>query len=485
MKKIGLLFVLLLTFSSMFAQLKVINQQQLKVTSSHKECSIISLGENGFVVYEEKKTSDDLIKILFTSFNSKLEKVWDKEVSFDEDMYTYLIGSDHDGIYLIAYNSVSMTILNDKADEFMMVNISNDGELSQKKIKFDKKIELYKGVFINNACYFDVFMEKKGYMLKFDFSSMSMSKNIFKIPENTVIPDRFSFGNTLYFRVRSLKKSINYDALYSIEDGVVVDKVLMERTDEDDIEKVNVIETDSLHQFVLITKMDSRFGSLMPDENPERQCYIANMDNFSKGVIHKVDKATSDVFTKDRGVKIQNGPLANTFTGKYKLYKGKYLLSSSIRVQDKNIFVFEKYQEMYLENSNSYTTVGYLFTNVIVWCVNDEGVLEWSKNYECENISPFEKSKISAKPHIDNSFVLFGFFNSDYSYKIISEKGAVIKDTQEEKTVTNAKTLQTELVGYNTLKLNKGTFLIWSIIQNNKKEKKQDLDLELMSIEIK
>lgn len=478
--------MLLLASSSLFSQLKVVNQGQTIVKNSNEKISVISVEGKGFLVYQKQENEGKrgLTSWQFTLFNSNIEKIWDKVVELDEEMYSYLIGTYNGGVNLIAYNGFT-SMEQSKADEFVMVNITFEGELTQKSFKLEDKVELFDGVFINDACYFDVFMDDNDYIMKFDFSTLSMSKNSFKTPDNTIIPERYSDGKYMYCRVRSLKKSLNYDALYTIEDGVVMDKVLMERTDDDDIEQIKVINSDSLHKFILMTKMNTRYGALIREENPERQCYIAKLDDFGKGIIHKVDKATSDILTKDRDIKIKNSLLANSFTGKYKLYRGEYQLTNCIRIKNKNILVFEKYQEIYNENSEFKTTIGYLYTNFIMWCVNDEGVLEWSKNFECENVSPFIEPKISAVPYNENSFALFGFFNSDYSYKIISEDGTMVKDTQEEKTVTNAKTIQTEAVGYNTLNLQNGKFLVWGVNANNKSGKKKDLPLELMTIEFK
>jgi len=213
-----------------------------------------------------------------------------------------------------------------------------------------------------------------------------------------------------------------------------------------------------------------------------RQCYIANLNNLNTKSFHAVNQATSDALTKNSALKIKNKTLANSFTGKYKLRDSRYLISNCLRIKDKNILVFEKSQEIFYETYGAFADAGYLITNVIVWCINDEGILEWSKNFECENISPFMEPKISAVKYDENSFVLAGFFDEKPSVKILSSNGEIVENTSTKK-IANSNLIQTDFTGYNFVNLYKDTFLMWGIEGKNTNKSNLNIGFKIVELE--
>jgi hypothetical protein len=485
MKKLLAMLVILMAFSGAFAQLQVVKQKQITVETRWKFLEnkhVYNLGEKGFIFVNEfeskNKSSDYTWK--FTLYNNEAETVWTKEIDLNENL-TVRISPFEGGLCAITSNMKGS--IGNKSDEFIMLKISMDGAIEKKLIQLDESVQIGEIIFINDACYVNATFKKDDAILKFDFSTFTMSKNLIKIPENTVIIDQNSDGKNIYYRVRSLKKNIDYDAIYTIEDGVVTDKVVLERTNYNDIQLIKIVKSDSLHKFALMCKMDARFGngSYYSGDEVEMQYYISSINGLSAKSFHPVDKATSDLLTKNSTLKIKNKALANSFTGKYKLNNSHYLISNCIRIKDKNILVFEKNQQIYFETSGAYADAGYLITNVIVWCINDEGILEWSKNFECENVSPFMEPKISAVKYDDNSIALAGFFDEKLSIKIFSTSGELLENTTAKKNTT-ANVVQTDYTGYNFFNLHKDTFLMWGL--EGKSTNKNSLNIGFKIVEL-
>jgi len=495
MKKLLAMLVIMMAFSGVFAQLQVVKQKQITVEkhfeffkseeinenpSTYKH--VYNLGEKGFLFVNEFQSKENRNSNTwkFTLYDLQLEVLWSKEVEI-EQLTTVSMNTFEGGINLITTDYSYG--LRPRADKFHLIKITHDGIISEKTIDLDKEVVLYGKSFVQDACYYAVQTKKDDAILKFDFSTFTMSQNLIKIPENALIIDQNNDGKNIYYRVRSLKKNIDYDAIYTIEDGVVTDKVVLERTNYNDIELIKIVQSDSLHKFALMSKMDARFGSgsSSSGDDVEKQYYISSLNGLSAKSFHPVDKATSDILTKNSTLKIKNKALANSFTGKYKLRDSHYLISNCIRIKDKNILVFEKSQQIYFETSGAYADAGYLITNVIVWCINDEGVLEWSKNFECGNVSPFMEPKISAVKYDDNSIALAGFFDEKLSIKILSTSGELLENTAAKKNTT-ANVVQTDYTGYNFMNLHKDTFLMWGL--EGKSTDKNSLNIGFKIVEL-
>ncbi len=494
MKKLLVMLVITMAFSGAFAQLQVVKQKQIAIEkrsnilggeqdegSAETLKNVYNLGENGFIFVNESQSKEKKSNSTwtFTSYNLQLDVLWSKEIELDQLMKVSM-STFEGGINIIA-TDFSYGI-RPKADKFHLIKITHDGIISEKTIDLDKEVVLYGKTFVQDACYYAVQRKKDDAILKFDFSTLSMSQNLINTPESTVIIDQNSDGKNIYYRVRSLKKSLDYDAIYTIEDGVATDKMVLERTNDNDIERLQIIQSDSLHKFVLMSKMDAYYDFSNMGNDVDKQYYIANLNGLGAKSFHMVDKVTSNILTQNSTLQIKNKTLANSFTGKYKLRDSRYLISNCIRIKDKNILVFEKSQEIFYETYGAYADAGYLITNIIVWCINDEGVLEWSKNFECENVSPFMEPKISAVKYDDNSFALAGFFDEKLSIKILSTNGELIENTSTKKSTNNASVVQTDYTGYNFVNLHNDTFLMWGL--EGKSTNKNSLNIGFKIVEL-
>lgn len=487
MKKLAIICVLILfAYSPLQAQLKILNQNQIKIhkpSSESEKYFVLEVKEKGFLLCEifDSKNKSGYYTWNFTFLDKQVKTQWTKEVDLDQNLV--VLGMDvYDGdLNIVLFENKAVIGLKYIAKSFVLLKISHEGVMSQNEVKLSEKIEIEKGEFVNDACYFDARMKKYDAIMKIDFSSNSISHNILKKPDNSFVVNSGRFDNVIYYRVRSLSDD-NSDMIYKIEDGVVVDKLKMQRTDKNDIELVNIAKSDSSHLFVVISTMNARYGGVSIAKKLEKQLCVSNMNDLEKQSYKLIDKVSSDALCKDRSIVVKNSALANAFTGINTLCESGYFISNCIRVNDKNIIVFEKHQSIRFETDKLSRFVSYIFTNTIVWCISDDGTLEWSKNFESENLSPFLDSKISAIKYDDQSFALVGFFNSELAYKIISMNGEIVKDAVNNKSASNTKVDKSQFVGNSIKYLDNGTFLVWGTDEDNTKGKTVNVNFKIVEL---
>jgi hypothetical protein len=140
--------------------------------------------------------------------------------------------------------------------------------------------------------------------------------------------------------------------------------------------------------------------------------------------------------------------------------------------------VFDKYQKVYSKHSTySYKTKtdqivyvfeAYYYTNTILWCFNDDGEIEWTKNFGYDIVSPYYHEKTCARPCKDNTIALIGHFDNELSYKTISLDGEVIEGTENQNVMNKGKFVDVKQFNNSITHLYDNTYLVWGNDDDNK-----------------
>lgn len=480
MKKTGLLLALFMTFSTLFAQLQVVNQTQITL-SNDDEISLESIGQKGFIVLKNTKSEESrkLRTWTFTLYNPQLEVVWTKSMDFEKDL-NILAQNTYDGdlnivFYIDSWGAEGL-IDGQKIGDLTVMKITSDGVITKKDIEFKDKIRLYKGSFVGGAYYFDASIKKDDVIMKIDFSTLSISSNKFTLPENTDIFDRTNDGKYTYFRVSSYKKKYVYDSFFTIDDGVVIEKTPLKRGKDEEYVFMKVLKTDSTHRFMFRLTNTEILGERKKDDRIVYSYYLTNMDKEDLQSANKIDQKVSDELFNDRKIELKN-----KFFSTYYVIRGSGdITSSCFRCYDKNFVVFDKYQKVYSEHSyydsqtHTYQTYyifeAYYYTNTIVWCFNDDGEIEWTKNFEYDIISPYYHEKTCARPYKDKSIAIIGHFDNELSYKTISLDGEVIEGTENQKVLNKNKYTDVKQFNNSITHLYDNTYLVWGNDDDNKSD---------------
>lgn len=463
--------------------------------------------KNGFIIIQTSKSEESrkLRTWSFTRYNTNLEVEWTKSMDYEKNLTILEMNSMENNVNIVFYLDRSydgIFVNGEKVGDLTVMKITSDGEIVKKDIEFDENIRLYKGSFVNNAYYFDANIKKVDKIMKIDFNTLSLSSNIFTLPENTDIVSRTTDGRNVYFRVKSYKKKISYDALYTIEDGVVVDKTTLKNSDYDDIDYMTVIRPDSAHRFMLGLTYKEVLAKKKKDDIITQNFYITNLQTNNVEEINNIDMESSDMLLSKRNVSLKNNLLAfMLFSNAVFLQGDHFLISNCYRFKGKNFIVFDKYQEVkesykeYDAGSRRYVTrirlIGYLFTNSVAWCFNDSGEVEWSRNFEYEIFSTDAKPKICSRPYGENAIALLGYFNNKLSYKTISLSGEVAEDSDN--FVAKVKTNKTNIFQVSNSNeishLYDNTYLVWgkendfNSDENTSKKKEYNILFEIVNFE--
>jgi hypothetical protein len=495
MKKFIAIFVILAMCSISFAQLQVVNQKQITINKGD-EISVMELGQKGFVVFTKSNNEDSkkLKDWTFTLYSPDIEAVWEKKLTLDKFQELLTMDSYNGDINIVYYDGIISQV-----EIITLVKISAEGEISKKEINLKNKIGIEGAHFINGNCYLiSYFLKYKQSALartclnclivpifmgitqptvisevqKADFSSLTLTSNKIQMPEYGAVTNHTSDGKNIYLRVKSSKKKFPYDAIYNIEDGVVMEKTPIKKVDNTEIEYMNVIIPDSAHKFVLGLSKKEVLGARKKDDKTFYQYYITNLEKDDIQTINKVDKDISNELFKDRNVSIKN-----KFFGTNYLVRGSGdIMSSCFRFNGKNFVVFDKYQKIYSEHTNCngktcytyYVFESYYYTNTIVWCFNDEGDVEWSKNFEYDIVSPYYHAKTCARPYKDNTIALIGHFDNELSYKTLSMDGDVVEGTEKQKVSNKSKFSDLTQFNNSITHLYENTYLVWGNDDDNK-----------------
>lgn len=527
MKKLILFFAFTLVFVGANAQLSVINQTQISLNKDD-EISLMELGKKGFVVIKNTKSEEQrkFNTWSFTFYNLQLDEVWSKKTDVEND-FIELAKETYDGcIYFILYDPRGGALFSINTQDLTLIKINSEGEISRKDIEFTNKIRLYPGNFIRDAYYCDVTDKKKDYdeIYKIDFVSLSYSSNKLDLPDNTNVFERTTDGKNIYFRVKSTKKSLNYDALYTIEDGIVVEKTTMKKKGDDEIDSLKIIMPDTAHRFVLGLSVNEILGERKKDDLVTYQYFLTNLQEDDIQTINKVNKDFSDQLYNKRDISVIHSALYKLISNSSYYLMGDYtLISSCFRHNGKNFIIFDKYQTLmertissttdfsrnstgmqkgyssgyYHSNTGNYTKtrtrselVGYLFTNSVVWCFNDDGVVEWSQNFDYAIISPNKKAITSAGPYDEDKIAIVGHFNKELSYKKISMDGKVEQSDEKQILQYNLKSKKNlDQLNNSLIHLYDTYYLVWGtddeLLADPKTKSKKDLKMFFQIIEFK
>jgi len=492
MKKLLVILVITMAFSGAFAQLSVTNQTQITLNKDD-EISLIELGNKGFVVIQNTKSEESrkLRTWTFTLYNPQLEVVWTKSMDFEKQLYL-LANNAYDGdlnlVYYIDNSNGTGIVDGQKVGDLTVMRITSDGEVSKKDIEFKDKIRLYRGNFINGAYYFDAAIKKEDAIMKIDFSTLALSSNRLNLPEHTDIFERTDDGKNTYFRVKTTKKKIPYDYLYTIDDGVVVEKTSLAQSNNEELLFLNILKPDSAHKFAFGLIEKEVLGERKKDDIVSYNYYLTNLNDNDIKSINKIDQKSSDLLNKKREVSVKNDIFLALFGSAIFLKGDAFLTSNCFRFQNKNVAVFDKYQEVwetYQEYVNHgqgyrwetrYRKIGYFFTNSVIYYFNDEGEIEWAKNFEYDIFSTHLKSKTCARPVNENTIALIGYFNNELSYKTISADGDVTEGNEKQKVVIKKKGKYTDVNRFDNsiTNLYDNTYLVWGNDNDDKKDSEEN-----------
>ena len=504
MKKLLVMLVIVMTFSGAFAQLSVTNQTQITL-SNDDEVSLMELGKKGFVVIKNTKSEESrkLRTWSFTLYNPELEVVWTKSMDFEKNLYLLAMSTfegDINLVYFIDNNGSEGLVDGQKVGDLTVMKITSDGEFNKKDIEFKDKIRLYKGNFVNGAYYFDATDKKQDVIMKIDFSTLSLSSNRLSLPEKTDIFDRTNDGKYMYFRVSSYKKKFEYDAFYTIDDGVVIEKTPLKRGKDEEYVFMKVLKPDSTHRFMLRLTNKEILGERKKDDKIVYSYYLTNMEKEDLQTANKIDQKASNELYMDRKIELKN----KFFSTYYLIMGSGDILSSCFRCNDKNFVTFDKYQKVYSQHTyydyqtkttqTYYVFEAYYYTNTIVWCFNDDREIEWTKNFEYDIVSPYLHEKTCARPYKDNTIALIGHFDNELSYKTISMDGEVIEGTENQKVLNKSKFSDVKQFNNSITHLYGNTYLVWGNDDDNKadvgskdkeKEKKKSKNKKTVNMKFK
>ncbi len=487
MKKLFTTLLFIAIFTVTFAQLQVLNQKQISL-KKNDEISVVEVGKKGFVVIQTTKSEESrkLRTWSFTLYNPELQVDWKKNIDIEKYLEVLASNTYEGTINIILYEPNQM---GQKADFFVLLKVTEDGTITKKEIELEAKIVVYPGMFVSDCYYFDAIIKKDDVIAKFDFSSMKLTTTPIELPDKTEIFDRTTDGVSIYLRVKSIKKKLPYDAIYTIEDGVVVNKTNIKCADKTNIDFFNVILPDTSRKFVLGMTSYEYEGERKRDDRTILQMYLTNIEKEDIQTINNVDKKISDEFTNKRDISIKN----KFFGQSYRVDGNRFITSSCFRFNDKNFMVFDKYQIIQVlrscgKNCTYWAFEAYYYTNTIIWCFNDDGEVEWSRNFEYDIISPYFHAKTCARPYKDNTIALIGHFNNELSYKTISMDGDVIEGTEKQKVSNRSKFSELTKFNNSITHLYDNTYLIWgndddSKFGEEKSKSKKELNMIFKIVE--
>jgi hypothetical protein len=496
-----------MAFSSVFAQLQVLSQKQI-TRKKGDEFSVLKLGKKGFVLIQKTKSEEQrkFNTWSFTLYNLQLEEVWNKKTDVEND-FIELAKEAYDGkICLILYNPCIGAYYSGEAKDLTLITINSESEISRKDIELSNKTRLYPGNFIGEAYYCHVADEKKDYdeIYKIDFASMSCSSNIFDLPYNTDVFERTTDGKKIYFRIKSTKKSLNFDALYIIENGAVIEKIPMRKQGNDEIDSLKIIMPDTAHRFVFGLNIHKVIGEREKDDLIDYEYSLSNMKEDDIQTINKVNHDISYQLYTTRDPSVTNKAIYDLFNNDVFFPVGNYtLISDCIRHNGKNFVVIDKCQSLWERHFRNVThgsiiqqefqseLIGYLFTNTVVWCFNDDGVVEWMQNFDYAIVSPKMKAITSAVPYDENRIAIIGLFGYDITCKKISMDGKVERNDEKLplQYLSKFNNNKFDLLNNSLIRLFDHYYLVWGTDEELTTEaqtnSKKDLKLFFQIVELK
>lgn len=498
MKK--LLFVLL--FFSIptvtFSQVHPLSEKQILI-DVEDHVTIKPFENKGFILvqkaFNEKSKKENIWR--FSLYDLELSVAWAKETILDK-YYNYSKMDFYAGSAYILFTYDNGNGYN-STTKFTIVTINPEGALSSKEFELKKTPLRTSLILIDDAYYFNATTTKgfKGFenLCKIDLSTMTFSQKPIDVPEKCSVTRSFSVGNSIYYRVSKMalviggddRKKPEYDFLYRVVDNEIVDKIPIKIGSETLFDNLNLVSTDSAHSYFLGISKKWLKGDRFNDENYDYNLFLNKLSGNELEPFRNLDKKYLYELASKTEIAVKNGG----FGSEKKLSDNNYIISSNFRYKNKNFVVFDKYQsKVELLNRNRYR-ITYLFTNSLIWCFDDEGEIEWTKNIEYNIISDNLEPKTKAFAYKNNTIGFIGQFDDEVKLVTLSMDGDVIEGTDKYNTL-KVLDMDEDLVYKNSITpLFGNKYLVWSKVNETfdeeklkKKKKIYTIGLNLKIVEI-
>jgi hypothetical protein len=331
-------------------------------------------------------------------------------------------------------------------------------------------------------------------MCAIDLETMNLSQKPMEVPENCHVIRSFFAGNTNFYRVSTIDKSIygsnkkpEYDCLYSVTGNEIVGKLPLKLGTETNFDNLSMVSTDSTHNYFLGISKKWIKGDRDNNENYDYNLFLNKVTPTELEPFRNLDKKYLYELASKTEIAVKNGG----FGSEKKLTDNNYVISSAFRYNNKNFVVFDKYQTKMELITNSKYIMNYLFTNSLIWCFDDEGEIEWTKNIDYSIISDNLEPKTKAFPYKNNTIAFIGEFEKGVSLITLSLDGDVL-DGSEKYPTLKVLDMDEDLVYKNSITpLFGNKYLVWSKenvtseeAKMKKKKKIYTIGLNLKVIEI-
>ena len=247
---------------------------------------------------------------------------------------------------------------------------------------------------------------------------------------------------------------------------------------------MKIIRPDSTHRFAIALSSEEVQGKSKNDDIINYRYFLTNLQKEDIKTNTKIDKELSDQLYEKRDLVIKNNAFSSVLGNAYELTGNSFLISSSFRYKNKNIVVFDKYQRVIDKGGHEFSyAYGYFFTNTVVWCFNDNGEVEWSKNFDYEIYSPYLQP-ITSSCIYDDNIAIVGHFNKELSFKTLSLSGELIEGTERQKVKNKDGKIVADLVINSIINLNNNIYLDWGFESesNNKRGGNKNISTVVLKI---
>ncbi len=488
MKKIKA-FLVLFTFCSLsFGQISILKEEQLLVDED-ADLTLYSIGNKGFVLIQEfeseKSTRDKTWR--FTHYGTDLSQEWIKDITLEKSCRLSAVNVNHETLDLV-YSIKNNSSLN--TQDLTIATISSDGEVKTKDFVLKNASGIVGYAFINGFGYFSATKVNSGFSSGYeqdiayiiDFESLSITKKDFGFPISSEINNLFSDGKTIYFYANWSQSNIQKDSIISVENGELAYKIPVKLPKETTIDNMQLIKADSTHDFFMGETKQWISGARILSESYNYGFFITKIEKDSIYPIQNVEKKYTEELENKRDIRILHGGGGGGNFSK-KLMNNKYKINKCFRVNDRNYVVFDKYQTKRTSVKKDRDPDIFFYTNTIIWCFNDDGVIEWSRNIEYDIITPLANPVTSARLNTNNTISIFGQFEDEIAAITIALDGTILGDLNPFK-IKDEFDLDDYMANNNITYLCDNKYVVWgleheSYEQTQKRLKKKDYNIKL------
>jgi hypothetical protein len=499
MKKLLLTIAFLFLCSIAFPQIQILGESQVKI-DIEDQVTIRPYENKGFILvqkaFDEKAKKE--ITWRFTLYNYDLSEEWAKSVVLKEGYYYGKMDYYNGNIMILFWYSDNGGGYS-SSTTFTIANINSDGAVSKKEFELKKTPYTTSLHLVDGSYYFNTTTRKSltkisENMCAIDLETMNLSQKPMEVPENCHVIRSFFAGNTNFYRVSTIDKSIygsnkkpEYDCLYSVTGNEIVGKLPLKLGTETNFDNLSMVSTDSTHNYFLGISKKWIKGDRDNNENYDYNLFLNKVTPTELEPFRNLDKKYLYELASKTEIAVKNGG----FGSEKKLTDNNYVISSAFRYNNKNFVVFDKYQTKMELITNSKYIMNYLFTNSLIWCFDDEGEIEWTKNIDYSIISDNLEPKTKAFPYKNNTIAFIGEFEKGVSLITLSLDGDVL-DGSEKYPTLKVLDMDEDLVYKNSITpLFGNKYLVWSKenvtseeAKMKKKKKIYTIGLNLKVIEI-